>query len=151
MYKNRILDKFDHIKNMELFDFIKILFTKPKEFSKLKSIEKGKHFFMTNRFFAIKYPMTAQQLNRNGINGSAVVELWSIVASRFGKVPGWIYTKTKKVPHEKEWKPNPEISSIWMERNNLGERDLQLAIKFNPEEMKKTFQRLEKQIQVYDR
>lgn len=136
---------------MELFDFIKVIFTNPKEYSKLKSSEKGKHFFMTNRFFSIKYPTTAQQLNRNGINGSAVVDLWSIVASRFGRVPGWIYTKTKKVSVEKEWKPNPEIASFWMERHGLGERELKLAIKFNPEEMKKTFQRLEKQIQVYDR
>jgi hypothetical protein len=38
-----------------------------------------------------------------------------------------------------------------MQRHGLGERDLELAIKFNQDEMKKYFQRLEKQIEVYDR
>ena len=136
---------------MELFDFTKVLFGKPNEYQKLKTIEKGKHFFMIQRFFSIKFPSTAQQLNRNGINGSAVVDLWQIVGQRFGRVPGWIYTKTKKVANEKVWKPNPEVATIWMQRHGLGERDLQLAIKFNPDEMKKYFQKLEKQIEVYDR
>jgi len=136
---------------MELFDFTKVLFGNPKEYQKLKTVEKGKHFFMIQRFFSIKFPSTAQQLNRNGINGAAVVDLWQIVGQRFGRVPGWIYTKTKKVANEKVWKPNPEVAAIWMQRHGLGERDLQLAIKFNQDEMKKYFQRLEKQIEVYDR
>ena len=110
---------------MELFDFTKVLFGKPNEYQKLKTIEKGKHFFMIQRFFSIKFPSTAQQLNRNGINGSAVVDLWQIVGQRFGRVPGWIYTKTKKVANEKVWKPNPEVATIWMQRHGLGERDLQ--------------------------
>ena len=124
---------------MELFDFTKVLFGNPKEYAKLKTVEKGKHFFMLQRFFSIKFPATAQQLNRQR------------VGQRFGRVPGWIYTKTKKVASEKVWKPNPEVATIWMQRHGLGERDLQLAIKFNPEEMKKYFQKLEKQIEVYDR
>jgi hypothetical protein len=136
---------------MELFDFNKILFGNPKEYAKLKTVEKGKHFFMIQRFFSIKFPSTAQQLNRNGINGAAVVDLWQIVGQRFGRVPGWIYTKTKKVASEKVWKPNPEVAAIWMQRHGLSERDLELAIKFNQDEMKKYFQRLEKQIEVYDR
>jgi hypothetical protein len=136
---------------MELFDFTKVLFGNPREYQKLKTVEKGKHFFMIQRFFSIKFPSTAQQLNRNGINGAAVVDLWQIVGQRFGRVPGWIYTKTKKVATEKVWKPNSEVASIWMQRHGLGERDLELAIKFNPEEMKKYFQKLEKQIEVYDR
>ena len=136
---------------MELFDFTRVLFGNPREYQKLKTVEKGKHFFMIQRFFGIKFPSTAQQLNRNGINGAAVVDLWQIVGQRFGRVPGWIYTKTKKVATEKVWKPNPEVSTIWMQRHGLGERDLELAIKFNQEEMKKYFQKLEKQIEVYDR
>jgi hypothetical protein len=134
---------------MELFDLTKIIFTNPSQYQKLKNHEKSKHFFMINRFFSIKYPTTSQSLNRNGINPWAIVDLWQIVASRFQKVPGWIYTKTKKAPTEKVWKPNPEISKIWMERHQIGERELELAIKFNPEEMKKSFSILEKQISVY--
>jgi hypothetical protein len=136
---------------MELFDFMRMIFTNPQEYQKVKNTEKNKHYFMVQRFFSIKYPTTAQALNRNGITGWAVVDLWQIVASRFQRVPGWIYTKTKKAPSEKIWKPNPEVAKLWMERNGLGERDLQDAIKFNPEAMKKSFSALEKQIEMYDR
>jgi hypothetical protein len=136
---------------MELFDLTKIIFTNPSQYQKLKNSEKSKHFFMINRFFSIKYPTTAQSLNRNGINPWAVVDLWQLVACRFQRVPGWIYTKTKKLNKEKTWTPNPEVSKLWMERNGLGERELNLAIKFNPEEMKKSFSLIEKQINLYDR
>lgn len=136
---------------MELFNLVKVIFTDPKEYSNLKNSEKGKHFFLINRFFSIKFPTTAQSLNRNGINPWAIVDLWQIVASRFQRVPGWIYTKTKKLNKEKIWQPNPEISKIWMEKNELGERELDLAIKFNQIEIKKSFDLLEKQINIYSK
>ena len=99
---------------------------------------------------AIKHPSTAQQLNRVGMNGWAVVDLWQMVASRFKRVPGWIYTKTKKVSSDKTWKPNPEVAKIWMEKNSVGERELKDAIRFYPEETKKFFSAIEKQIKMYD-
>lgn len=135
---------------LDLFDFIKVMFTDSKKYSQLKNSDKARHFFMVNRFFSIQYPTTAQQLNRVGINGWAVVDLWQIVASRFKRVPGWIYTKTKKSSTEKTWKPDPEIAKIWMQKNGLGERELKNAIQFNPEEMKKLFSSLEKQLKMYD-
>jgi hypothetical protein len=137
---------------MELFDFVRVMFTNPNEYNKIKNAEKGKHFFMVSRFMSIKYPSTAQQLNRNGINGSAVVDLWQMVSSKFQRVPGWIYTKTKRTSaSDKVWKPNPEVAKLWMERNNIGERELREAIKYNPDEMKRSFSALEKQIEMYDR
>lgn len=136
---------------LDLFPFVNMMFTNPREYEKVKNADKGRHTFMINRFFGIKYPTTAQSLNRNGINGWAVVDLWQIVAARFGKVPFWIYTKTKKAPTDKIWKPNPEVATLWMERNGLGPKDLEIAIKFNPEEMKKSFASIEKQIQLYDK
>jgi hypothetical protein len=136
---------------LDLFPFVNTMFTNPRDYENIKNADKGRHTFMVNRFFSIKFPTTAQSLNRNGINGWAVVDLWQIVASRFGKVPFWIYTKTKKAPSEKVWKPNPEVANLWMERNGLGPSDLDFAIKFNPEEMKKSFASIEKQIQLYDK
>jgi hypothetical protein len=140
---------------MELFEFIKVLFTDPKKFTELKNSEKSKHFFMTQRFMSIKHPTTAQSLNKIGMNPWAVLDLWHIVAYRYGqkskRVPGWIYTKTKKAPTEKVWKPDPDVSAFWMKRNGLTEKDLKDAIKYNPEEMKKLFTSLEKQIKMYDR
>lgn len=136
----------------ELFGFVNVMFTKPAEYAKIKNSEKAKHFFMVNRFFAIKHPTTAQALNRVGQNGWAAVDLWQLVASRFQRVPGWIYTKTKRSETKsKVWKPNPEVARIWMERHGMGERELNESIKFNPEAMKKSFDSLEKQIELYDR
>jgi hypothetical protein len=136
---------------MELFNLVKVIFADPKEYSNLKNSEKSRHFFLINRFFSIKFPTTAQSLNRNGITAWAIVDLWQIVASRFQRVPGWIYTKTKKLNKEKVWKPNPEIAKIWMEKNELGERELDLAIKFNEIDIKKSFDLLEKQINIYSK
>lgn len=141
---------------MELFDFVKVIFTDPKKYSELKNSEKSRHFFMVQRFMSIKYPTTAQSLNRIGMNPWAVMDLWQIVAYRHGqlakRVPGWIYTKTKKTTtSEKVWKPNQEVAEYWMKKTGLTEKDLKDAIRFNPEEMKKTFNSIEKQIKMYDR
>lgn len=137
---------------MELFEFVKVLFTDPTRFSKIKSSDKGRHFFMVQRFMSIKFPTTAQQLNRVGMNGSAVMDLWQMIGMRFnGRVPGWIYTKTKKVEkNEKIYKPDPEAAKIWMQRNGLTERDLKDAIRFYPDDMKKIISSIEKQIKMYD-
>lgn len=136
---------------IELFDLVKVLFTNPKQYSDLKKSDKSRHAFMTNRFFSIKFPATAQQLNRVGMNPWALVDLWQIVASRFKGVPGWIYTKTKKVSTEKNWKPNPDIAKIWMQKNDVGEKELRDAIRLYPAEMKKLFSAIEKQMNVYER
>ena len=135
---------------MELFDFVKVLFTDPKKYSELKNSEKSRHFFMTQRFMSIQHPLTAQQLNRVGMNSWAIMDLWQIVASRFKRVPGWIYTKTKKASSEKNWKPDPEIAKIWMQKNEVGERELKESIRFYPEETKKYFALIEKQIKMYE-
>jgi hypothetical protein len=137
---------------MELFEFIKVLFTDPKRYSQLKASDKGRNHFMVQRFMSIKFPTTAQQLNRVGMNGAGVMDLWQKIAIRFnGRVPGWIYTKTKKLEkNEKVYKPDPEAAQIWMQRNGLTERDLKDAIRFNPDEMKKIISSIEKQIKMYD-
>jgi len=137
---------------LELFDFIKVMFTDPKKYKELKNSDKSRHHFMVQRFFSIKFPTTAQQLNRNGINGWAVMDLWSLVAVRFGnRVPGWIYTKTKKAPAaEKKWKPDADLAKFWMKRTGMSQRDLDDAVKFSPEETKTMFSNLAKQIKQDD-
>lgn len=137
--------------SVNLFDLIHIMFTDAKKYAQIKNSDKGKHYFLVQRFMSIKYPTTAHSLSRVGINPSAVVDLWQMVACRFSRVPGWIYTKTKKQEREKELDVNTDAAKFWMERNSLTERDLKNAYKFNPEEMKKILKAIEKQISVYDR
>jgi hypothetical protein len=126
------------------------MFTDQRKYQQLKNSDKARHFFMIQRFMSIQYPSTAQQLNRVGMNGSAVVDLWQMVASRFNRVPGWIYTKTKRASTEKNWKPDPEASKVWMDRNCVGEKELKEAIRFHPDEMKRIISSIEKQIKMYD-
>ena len=132
---------------IELFDLVKIMFTDSKKYNDISNIAKSRHSFLINRFFAIKYPSTAQSLNFSGVNGIVLVDLWQMVASKYTKVPGWIYTKTKKSEDKKEWYPDKELAKIYMDAHKITERDLKLMIKFNQEEVKKIFDKLKRQIE----
>lgn len=134
---------------MQLFDLIRVMFTNPTKYQNLKNSDKAKNMFMINRFFAIKYPTTAQSLNKNGINPWAVVDLWQLVSKRNNRVPGWIWTKTKKAEKQKkQWTPDKNIAKFWMNANKLTQKDLDAAIKYNPKELKKTLDNLKKRISV---
>ena len=134
---------------MQLFDLVRIMFTDPNKYAKVKNSDKAKNMFMINRFMAIKHPTTAQSLNKNGINPWAVVDLWQLVAKRNNRVPGWIWTKTKKAEAAKKtWTPDKDLANFWMKANNLTQKDLDAAIKYNPEELKKILNNLKKRISV---
>ena len=137
----------------KLFDFIKILFTKPADYKKIKQHNKKRHHFMINRFFAIKYPENAQMFNQNGINGAQVVEAWSLVARRFTSVPTWIYTKTKKVksaPTKKnQYIPTDAAVEVYMHRYDIGKREFEEMKKFAPTALQNELQSIDKSIQVY--
>ena len=137
----------------KLFDFVKIMFTKRGDYAKIKQVNKKRHHFMINRFFAIKFPSNAQLFNVNGIDGANVVESWSMVASRFKSVPGWFYTKTKKAEKVKSDKyiPNEEAIRIYMDKNEIGNRELEELKKFAKEQFYADLKNIEKQIDVYSK
>lgn len=137
----------------KLFDFIKIMFTKPGEYKKIKNHNKKRHHFMINRFFAIKFPANAQLFNHNGINPIAVIDSWSLVASRFKGVPGWIYTKTKKSTKSSkkssEYIPSDEAIKFFIDKNEIGKREYKELEKFAKAELYTQLQSIEKSIKVY--
>jgi len=137
----------------KLFDFIKIMFTKQKDYNNIKNFNKKRHHFMINRFFAIKFPTNAQLFNVNGINPIAVIDSWSLVASRFKGVPRWIYTKTKKSPKIKSDKnkyiPSEEVIKFFIDKNEIGMREFKELEKFAPEKLFTTLKAIEKSIKVY--
>lgn len=137
----------------KLFDFVKILFTRPADYKKIKQVNKKRHHFMVNRFFAIKYPANAHLFNINGINGANVVESWSMVASRFKSVPGWIYTKTKKsTSNEKDtYIPDPRALALYLEKNEIGTREVEELKIFAKDQLYADLQKIEKQIDVYSK
>lgn len=137
----------------KLFDFVKIMFTKRAQYNQLKNHTKKRHHFMINRFFAIKYPSNAQMFNINGINGGNVVESWSVVASRFKSVPGWFYTKTKKASKNvaDKYNPSERALAIYMDKNQIGNREVEELKQFAKEQFYADLQKIEQQIDVYSK
>lgn len=137
----------------KLFDFIKIMFTKPKEYKAIKQHNKKRHSFMINRFFAIKYPENANAFNLNGISGGHVVDAWSLLARRFTSVPGWIYTKTSKAKKAESTKekyiPTDKAVEIYMAKYEIGNREFKELQKFASGALNAELQAIEKSIQVY--
>lgn len=138
----------------KLFDFVKIMFTKPNQYKEVKNFNKKRHHFMINRFFAIKFPSNAQLFNINGINGNSVIDSWYMVSSRFKSVPGWIYTKTKKpskkpTNSKKEYIPKEETIKFFLEKNEIGMREFNDLKGFDPIGLNKCLLELENTMQVY--
>mgnify|MGYP000331634525 FL=1 len=135
----------------KLFDFVKIMFTKPDQYNNIKNHSKKRHHFMINRFFAIKYPSNANLFNLNGINGGNVVESWAMVAQRFKGVPRWFYTKTKKAPKKQvdRYTPNDASIEIYLSKNEIGMREFNDLKLYAKEELFNDLQKIEAQIDVY--
>ena len=135
----------------KLFDFVKIMFTKRDSYANVKESSKKRHHFMINRFMSIKFPSSAQLFNFNGINGSKVIDSWQMVASRFNKVPGWIYTRTKSSNKnvKEKYQPSDEALRFYMEKNEIGKREVEELKEFNKEQFYSDLKKLENQIKVY--
>jgi hypothetical protein len=101
---------------------------------------------MTNRFMGIKFPVQANLFNTLKTDPVGQAEAWRMVASKFNKVPGFIYTKVKKQPKEKEWIPEPKAVELYMKFNEIGYREFKEAMQYNPSQVKAAIDILEKQM-----
>tara|TARA_Y100000389_G_scaffold84235_1_gene80864 strand:+ start:4868 stop:5290 length:423 start_codon:yes stop_codon:yes gene_type:complete len=131
---------------MKLFDYIKVLFGSHESWDNLKSYDKSKNSFMVNRFMAIKFPMQANMFNPLRTSPVGAAESWRMVSSKFKRVPGWIYTKVRKQKKEKVWEPSQETIDFYLKINEIGNRELREALKWNHELTTETLKRIEKQI-----
>ena len=131
---------------MKLFDYIKVLFGRDPQWEKLKGYDKSKNSFMVNRFMSIKFPVQANMFNALKIDPVGQAEAWRMVASKFNRVPGFIYTKTKASKKSKTWDPNPKALELYLKINEIGERDFKEAMKHQPSELKNAIKILEKQM-----
>lgn len=138
---------------MQLFDLVRVMFTNPKKYKELKNSDKAKNHFMINRFMAINWPAQAQVLNRNGINGVGVIDTWQFITSRFKRVPGWIYTKTKKTKKQEslEFKYSEELVEIYLKVNQISRKDFNQLTKLHPEQMQEYFTKMKLQYETYVR
>lgn len=131
---------------MKLFDYIKVLFGRDPQWEKLKGYDKSKNSFMVNRFMSIKFPVQANMFNALKIDPVGQAEAWRMVASKFNRVPGFIYTKTKASKKIKTWVPDPKALEFYLKINEIGERDFKEAMKHHPTELKNAINILEKQM-----
>lgn len=138
---------------MQLFDLVRVMFTNPKKYKELKNSDKAKNHFLINRFMAINWPAQAQLLNRNGINGVGVIDTWQFITSRFKRVPGWIYTKTKKTKKQEslEFKYSEELVEIYLKVNQISRKDFNQLTKLHPEQMQEYFTKMKLQYETYVR
>ena len=88
-----------------LFDDIKMMFERPDKFEQLSNHEKGKNFFMINRFLSIKFPLQAQLFNNTNINAGEAVQIWSdILSPIYSTTPSFIWNGLKKTKKQKKSK-----------------------------------------------
>lgn len=130
---------------MKLFDYIKIIFGNDENWDKVSNYDKSRNSFMSNRFFAIKFPLQANLFNTLKTDPIGQQESWRMVASKFNKVPGFIYTKVKSAPKEAQWKPDPYAVEMYMKFNEIGNREFSEALKYDPDKIKESIYILEKQ------
>lgn len=124
---------------MELFDFIKVIFSSPAEYSSITLGEKRRHYFMCQRRFAINYPLQANALQLLKINQAAVIDFWqTFLRKQFKSVPGWMYVKgIKKTQEVKEKKLtiSNELIKEYCKYFKVDKKDIMDALEFYPVEM----------------
>jgi len=126
---------------MELFDFIKVVFTDPTTYSSLTPGEKRKHYFMCQRRFAINFPMQANALQNLKINQAAVMDFWQIfLRKQYKFVPGWMYTKGVKKAQEIKEKKIPiskDVIKEYCRYYKVDSKSVYDALEFYPGDMLK--------------
>ncbi len=124
---------------MDLFDFIKIIFTNPTEYLKVPHGEKRKNFFMIQRRMSINYPLQANVLQHTKINQSAVIDFWQwFVRKQYKQVPSWMYIKgVKKSQETKEKKINvsQKLISEYAKYFKIDRKSIVDALEFYPNEI----------------
>jgi hypothetical protein len=131
---------------IKLFDYINVLFGTDSQWDKLSNYDKAKNEFMTRRFMSIKFPNQANLFNVMKTDPVGQAESWRLIGSKFNRVPGFIYTKVKNLKKNKAWVPNQNAVDEYLKINQIGQREFNEALKFNPTAIKESIESLEKQM-----
>lgn len=130
---------------MKLFDYINIIFNpNNSQWEDVTELDKARNAFMLNRLMSIKFPIQAQMLNIMKISPVGQAQTWRNIAKQFKRTPGFIYTKTKNMSTDKTKKLNEDAVAMYMKINEIGETEFKDAYRFNPKEVEKALDILEK-------
>jgi hypothetical protein len=136
---------------MELFDFTRVIFEKPGEWTDITPGEKRKHFFMVNRRFAIQHPLQANALQHLKINQVAVMDFWQkYMRKTYSHTPNWMYIKGSKKAKEVKEKKNNNISGAlinqYASRMEIDKKAIYEALEYYPDIMQKEIKDFERMI-----
>lgn len=113
----------EKVAKVELFDFIREMYKDESFFIKKTLRERGKFYFMINRFMSMIKPGLAEKFSRIGINNGAVVSYWFyLTRGKFKGIPEFMYTSTKSKATAKDdilSDIDPEIISLYCRTNEI--------------------------------
>lgn len=135
---------------MELFDVIKKIFDK-KKWDLVSKNDKTKNFFMINRIMSIQWPIQANQFNHTKVTPSPVVDWWhDTMSGYYGKTPGWIFTKTKKIKlHDSkkiDFSAYEETENFIREKFEISKREIDDLKKFFPDKYESWLKEIAEQL-----
>jgi hypothetical protein len=85
--------------------------------------------------------------NRLGISSLGVSDSWRKVGRQYKRTPGWVFTKLKKnQKNQKNYSPSPEALNLFLQINQIGEREYKEALQFNQEGVVESLKSIEKQL-----
>ena len=134
---------------MELFDLVKTVFKKDKDWDTVSKNDKSRNFFMTNRIMSIQFPLHAHLFNHVKISPDLVLDWWhSFLGNKNNTAPKWIFTSTIKKETKKTEKSKgfEEIEDFVCKKFEVSSRELNELKTFFPEEYDKWMKSLSEQI-----
>lgn len=135
-----------------LFDYVNMLFKNPVEFTSLKPYNKGRNFFMMNRFFSMGFPVQAQMFNHVRINPAEASQYWCDSLSKmYRSTPGWIFSTLKRIKNTKtekksEQRVDDETVLAYCKRYDYSKKDIEDAMNFYPTQMRDELIQFENQL-----
>lgn len=138
---------------MELFDVVKTIFKKDQDWDKVSRNDKVRNFFMINRIMSIQFPIQADQFNHTKILPRPVVDWWhGTLSKHYTKIPGWIFTKTKKSKKgsaaNTNYEASPDVEKFVMNRFEISRRELVELKKFYPEKYQQWMESIKEQLDM---
>jgi hypothetical protein len=132
---------------IQLFDYVKLVFSKSQKWEEIKDTDKARNFFMLNRFVSIKFPVQANALSHYRVDPSAVSDYWHrTLSSLFSDTPKWIYAKTKKKDDQEKKLdlPSQEMIRWYCEKHEMSRADFSQNVSFFGDEFLREIKSLEK-------
>lgn len=133
---------------MNLGDALKALFSR-SGYGAVSEYDRRRAAFMVRRSMAARFPVLAAALNHVAGDEASVVDFWREQLLRAGackgRAPGWAFTRPVKVDTGKRWKPDPELARAWMEAFSVGPRELDDALRLDPEGLRRELDEIAKQ------